>query len=68
VFLSNVSGQLYNRLHPLNLSLNIGIKVFVFDLWEAQEMDGSRITGRRIIWNERTERLIDILRQERRVG
>ena len=41
--LADVSSQIDDSLHPLYLSLDLGIKVFFFHFWEAQEVDRTRV-------------------------
>lgn len=65
--LSDVSRQLDNSLHPLNLSLDFSVEVLFLYLWEAQEVHRSRVARCGICWDVRSERLIDVFGQERRV-
>lgn len=46
--LADVSGEVDHGLHPLYLSLDLGIKVLFLHFWEAQEVDRTRIWDRRI--------------------
>jgi len=39
VFFSNISGQFDNRLHALNLPLNVHIEVFPYNFREVQEVN-----------------------------
>jgi hypothetical protein len=64
---SDISGQLNNCLHPSHLSLDNDIEVFLLHLWEHQEMDRSAIWNSGVIGDELSQRLIDVLCQERRV-
>lgn len=46
---TNVTRELDNGLHPLNLSFNNGIEVFFLNVGEEQEVNGSSITGRGVL-------------------
>lgn len=63
----DVSSQINNSLHALHLSLDVCIKVLRLYFGESQEVYGARITGCGILGNEQSQRLIDVLRQERRI-
>lgn len=41
--LTDVSGEVDDGLHPLYLSLDLGIKVFLFHFWKAQKVDRTRV-------------------------
>ena len=60
----NISCEFNDSLHPLNLSFNSLIEVFLLNLREQQEVNGPRIKLTRVFRDERSERLIDVLSQE----
>lgn len=60
----NISCEFNDSLHPLNLSFDSLIEVFLLNLREQQEVDRPRIRLVRIFRDERSERLIDVLSQE----
>jgi hypothetical protein len=45
MFFSECPCELYNRLHPFDLSLDIWVKVFFPNGGEIQEMDGAIIAS-----------------------
>jgi hypothetical protein len=56
--------QLDDGLHSLDLPLDLGIKILLFDFREAQEMDGTGVSRSSIFGNEWSEGLIDVFGQE----
>ena len=48
--LADISSQVDDGLHPLYLSLDLGIKVFFLHFWEAQEVDRTRIWDGWVFW------------------
>ena len=64
----NISCEFNDSLHPLNLSFDSLIEVFLLNLREQQEVNGPRIRLTRVFGDERSERLIDVLSQEWGVG
>lgn len=50
--LADVSCQVDNSLHPLHLPLDDLVEILLFNLWETQEMDRSRIARCRIFGDE----------------
>jgi hypothetical protein len=48
----DVPSKIDNSLHPLYLSLDFCIEVFLFHFREAEEMYRARITGCRILGDE----------------
>ena len=44
--ISDISRQLDDSLHPLDLTLDVLIEVFLLHLWEEQEVDGPCILVR----------------------
>lgn len=61
------TSQLNDSLHALHLPLNDDIEVFLLDLGEQQEVDGSCVTGLGVFGDEWPEGLVDVLGQEWRV-
>ena len=59
--------QLDDGLHALDLSLDDNVEIFLLDFGERQEVNGSCIAGGGIFRNKWPKRLVDVLRQERRV-
>lgn len=41
---TNVPRQFDNSLHAFNLALDVSVEVFLLDFWEAQKVDGARIS------------------------
>ena len=58
---TKISYKLDYGLHPLDLTLNDGIEILCLDFGEEQEVNGTRVTRFRVLRDERSESLIDVL-------
>lgn len=61
VLLPDIASELDDTLHALHLSLNVWVEVFFLHLREADEMDRSSITSRRILRDIGSQRLVEVL-------
>lgn len=67
VLLSNIPCEINDSLHTLHLAFDHLIEVLFLDVGEHEEVDGPCIGNRRILRDKFTQRLVEILCQERSV-
>ena len=59
MLIPDIASELDDGLHTLDLSFDLGIEVFVLDIWKAEKVNGSGILIQ--FWclrNERTQALV----------
>lgn len=65
--LAHGSGELDDNLHTLDLALDCRIEVLLLHFWEEDEVNRPGITSLWVLRDERPQRLVNVLSQERRV-
>jgi hypothetical protein len=67
VLLSDIPSEIDDSLHALHLAFYHLVEVFLLDVGEHEEVDGSCVWNRRILRDIFTQSLVEILCQERSV-